>query len=148
MKAIVYRGAQLLRLLDPARSDTSLLFKNHRLARLLPGVKAVLDCQGDTWEMKTAGIRNFEDFEELVRAIEELDPGSYKFRYPTDTKGEAALDHHTVVNPVAFARNMDPILELLAAAVTGLEEEFNAAAEAKFELQHLIDRITKESDGE
>jgi hypothetical protein len=34
---------------------------------------------------------------------------------------------------------MDPILELLDGAVLGLSEEFDAAAEAKFELQSIVE---------
>ena len=73
-----------------------------------------------------------------MKGIEEVDPQSYTFRYPTDTKGHAALNHHTIISPVGFASNLDPILELLDGAVTGLTEEFDATAEAKFELQSTI----------
>jgi len=139
MKAIVYRGAQLLQLLDIEKLETPKLFKHHRPSLLLPGVKAVFDGIGWNWDTKTIGISNFEDFSELVKGIEELDPESYNFRYPTDTKGQAALSHHTVVNAIGFSRNMDPILDLLAAAVLGLHEEFDATAEAKFELQSITE---------
>ena len=139
MKAVVYRGALLLHLLDMTTLDTAKLFKVHRLSPLVPGVKTVFDGAGWTWETNTAGMRTFEEFAELVRGIEELDLDSYTFRYPTDTKGHAALDHHTIVNPIAFARKMDTILELLDGAVLGLSEEFDAAAEAKFELQSIVE---------
>jgi hypothetical protein len=133
MKTIVYRGAQLLHLLDIERTSTSKLFNSHRLSLLLPGVKAVFERIEETWETETAGIRNFNEFEELVRGIEELDPESYSFRYPTNTKGQAALNHHTLVNAVGFSGNMDPILDLLDGAVTGLYEAFDSAAEAHIE---------------
>jgi hypothetical protein len=139
MKAIVYRGAQLLQLVEMGTLDTSRLFTVHRLSLLLPGVKAVFDGIGWTCETDTTGMRTFEEFVDLVRGIEELDLDSYAFRYPTDTKGHAALSHHTIVSPVAFARNMDPILELLDDAVLGLTEEFDAAAEAKSELQNIVE---------
>jgi len=139
MKAVVYRGAQLLHLLDIKSLDTSKLFKVHRLSNLLPGVKAVFDGVGWTCETNTAGISNFAEFAELVLGIEEVDSDSYTFRYPTDTKGHAAVDHHTIVNPIAFASKMDPILELLDSAVLGLSEEFDAAADAKFELQSIVE---------
>lgn len=138
MKAIVYRGAQLLHLLDIETQDMPKLFKCHSLSELLPGVKAVFKGIGWTLDMETAGIRNFEDFEELLRGIEELDPGSYSFRYPTNTKGQAALKHHTVVHVIGFSRNMDPILDLLDNVFLELHEEFDATAEAKFELQSII----------
>lgn len=146
MKAIVCRGAQLLHLFNIEKLETPKLFKVHRLSLLLPGVKAVLNGVWPTWETDTPGISNFEDFSKLVRGIEEIDPESYNFRYPTDTNGQAALNHHTVINVVGFSQHMDPILELLDGAVIGLHEEFNAAAEAKFELQSIIERISEQSD--
>ena len=110
MKAIVCRGAQLLNLLDMATPDTSKLFKVHRLSRFLPSVKAVFDGVGWTWDTDTVGMRTFQEFTELLLGIEELDADSYNFRYPTDTEGHPALERHTMVNAVAFARNMDPVL--------------------------------------
>lgn len=147
MKAIVYRGAQLLQLLDFETLDTSKLFKVHRLSLLLPGVKAVFGGVWKTWETDVAGITSYGNFAELVHGIEELDPESYNFRYPTDTKGQAALNHLTVVNAVGFSRHMDPILDLLDGAVTGLHEEFDSTAEAKFELQSIIKQISEQGAG-
>ncbi len=139
MKAIVYRGAQLLHLPDMGRLDTSKLFSDHSLTALLPRMKAVFEGFGWTWEADTPGMTSFEDFAELVRGINEFDPRSYTFRYPTNRKGQAALNHHTIVNPIAFSRNMDPILELLDGAVDGLEEKFDAASQAWFKRQSVID---------
>jgi len=139
MKAIVYRGAQLLQLLEIETPDTSKLFKNHRLSEFLPGVKAVFDGIGWKWETETVGISNFEEFADLVCGIDELDPKSYSFRYPTNPERQAALSHHTVVKPIGFSRIMDLILDQLDAAVLGLHEEFKATAEAKFELQNIIE---------
>lgn len=147
MKTIVYRGAQLLHLLDLETLDTSKLFKFHRFSLLLPGVKAVFGGVWKTWETDVAGLTSYEDFAALVHGIEEIDPESYNFRYPTDIKGQAALNHHTVVNAVGFSRHMDPILDLLDGAVTGLHEEFDSAAEAKFELQSIIERISEQGAG-
>lgn len=142
MKAIVYRGARLLHLLDIGSPDTSEIFRHHRLSRLLPGVKAVFEGVGWTWDSNTAGMRSVEEFAELLRGIEELDADSYHFRYPTDKKGHPALERHTMVNAVAFSRNMDPILDGLDYAVQALNAEFDASAEAKYELQRLITDLT------
>ncbi|MFZ3149897.1 MAG: hypothetical protein WA137_12780 [Methanothrix sp.] len=146
MKAIVYRGAQLLQLLDIDSPDTSRLFTDHRLSILLPGVKAIFDGIGWTWDTEIAGISNFEDFTKLVKGIEEIDPGSYSFRYPTNTKGKAALNHHTLINAIEFSRKMDPILDLLDTAVLGIHEDFDAIAEAKYELQSMIEKIKQQYD--
>jgi hypothetical protein len=141
MKAIIYRGAQLLHLLDLEPPNTSKLFKDHRPSTFLPGVKAIFEGIGWTWDTEVAGIRSFEEFKKLVEGIEELDPDSYNFRYPTDTKGKSVLNRNTVVNVIDFSRNMDPILDLLDSAVFGLEVEFDATDEAKFEIQSLIENM-------
>jgi hypothetical protein len=146
MKAIVYRGAQLLQLLDIDSPEISRLFTDHRLSILLPGVKAIFDGIGWTWDTEIAGISNFEDFTKLVKGIEVIDPWSYSFRYPTNTKGKAALNHHTRINVLEFARKMDPILDLLDTAVLGLHEDFDAIAGAKFELQRMIEEIRQQYD--
>lgn len=138
MKAIVYRGAQLIDLLDLEMPNTSKLFKSHRLSEFLPGIKVVFEGVRWTWDTDTPGMRSFEEFSELVRGIEELDPDSFNFRYPTDTGGQAAMKHHTIVNPIAFSRKMDPILGLLAGAVLGLTVKFDVAAEPRYELQSLV----------
>jgi len=41
---------------------------------------------------------------------------------------------------------MDPILDLLDTAVLGLHEEFDAIAEAKYELQSIIEKIGQKYD--
>jgi len=146
MKAIIFRGAQLLRLIETKDVDTSKLFTIHRLSALLPSMKTVFDGIGWSWDTGLPGINSFDDFDKLVHGIEDMDPDSFNFRYPTNTKGQAALDHHTVINSVAFSINMDPILDLLAGAVLGLHEEFEATAEAKFELQEMIKRINEQSE--
>jgi len=142
VKAIIYHGAQLLGLLDLEAPNMSKLFKDHQPSTFLPGVKAIFDDLEWTWDTGTAGISSFEDFKKLVEGIEELDPFSYNFRYPTDTKGKAATNHHTVVNVVDFSRNMDPILELLDYAILDLCTKFDDIAEAKFVLQSIIEQIS------
>jgi hypothetical protein len=139
MKAIVYRGDQLLQLLDKEKLDTSKLFTCHRLSELLKDVKRVLDGIGWAWDLETEYMRNYEEFEELIKGIEEIDPGSYNFRYPTNPKGQAALPRHTIINPIGFSRKMDPVLDMLSAAVLGLHVQFDATAEAKFEHQGTIE---------
>lgn len=138
MKAIAYRGAQLLQMLDMETLDTSKLFKLHRPLLLLPGIKIVFEGIGWTWDTEIPGARNLDEFAKLICGIEEIDPESYCFRYPINTKGQAALNHHTIINVVEFSRNMDPILDLLEAAALGLHEEFDTTAEAKFELQKIL----------
>jgi hypothetical protein len=129
MKAIIYQGAQLLVLRDLEPPNMSRLFSDHHLSTFLPRIKIIFDRIGWTWDNEIAGISSYEEFKDLIEGIEELDDDSYCFRYPTDTKGKEALNHHTIVNAIGFSHNMDQILDLLEAAITGINAEFDAVAE-------------------
>jgi len=79
MKAIVYRGAQLLQLLDIDSPETSRLFEDHRLSILLPGVKAIFDGIGGL------GIRRLQELaisrtsQNLSKELRSLIPGLTAF---------------------------------------------------------------------
>ena len=146
MKAVVYRGAQLARVLDSRTIDTAKLFKTHNLSRLLPGLAAVLETMGWQDDFQTPHIHDFAEFSDLVRGIDEIDSDSSSFRYPVTSKGRPAVSHHSVVNALAFAEHVDSILGLLDGAVTGLQEEFDVAAEAKWILQEMAKEISEQDD--
>ena len=138
LKAFVCRGAKLVHLLDPDEMDTTELFKDHSLSRLLPGVKVVLNALDWIDEFKTLHLSSFEDFVDLVKGIDEVDKNSFAFRYPIKKDRQAAHEHHTVINVIAFAQHLDPVLKLLSGGLSGLSEEFDLAAEAKYVLQQTI----------
>jgi len=138
LKAVVYRGAQLAHLLDAGQIDTAKLFKSHKLSNLLPALTAVLESLGRKEEFETPSLRSYDEFTNLVRGVDEIDPDSFAFRYPITKDQDPAIGHHTVLNAVAFAEHLDPVLAFLDGAVTGLDEEFNASAEMKYEIQQVI----------
>ena len=78
------------------------------------------------------------EFEELVRSIDEIDPGSYSFRYPVNRSGEAPLPEHFVIGILGFAPGMDSLLDLLDGATRALHEEFQVEAEARYELEEFL----------
>jgi hypothetical protein len=119
LKAIVYRGAQLLGLISDEKANTEKLLTSHKLTRLLPTIEAIFRAVEWEWDFELFGLRSFDDFADLIKEIEKIDPQSYCFRYPVNTAGEAALPQHFVVNVVTFGKKMDSVLELLSGAVTG-----------------------------
>jgi hypothetical protein len=90
------------------------------------------------WDFEVSGLRSWDDFCALIREIERIDPQSYSFRYPVTKQGDAALPHHFIVNVISFARSMDPVLDLLDGAMTGLEERWHGEAEVAYFLQELF----------
>ena len=130
LKAIVYRGARLLGLISDEKINTDKLFSKHDLARWLPAIKAIFENLEWVKDFGIPNIRNFEDFSELVIAVDKIDPQSYTFHYPVDTKGASALPEHFVLNAISFGKNMDQVLQVLDGAVTGLDEHLYTTAEA------------------
>ena len=112
LKAIVYRGAQLAGVIADEKIATEKLWSRHELTPLLPHVEGIFKSVGWEWDFEVSGLKSFDDFTTLLEAIERLDPRSYCFRYPVNTKGEAALPNHFIVNVISFGRKMDPVLEL------------------------------------
>jgi len=136
LKAIVYRGAMLSELISEEKVDTNRLFHRHELVKLLPAIRAIFKATG--CEFSGSGLASFEDFASLIRDLDSIDPGSYAFRYPVNRSGEPHLPHHFVVNVVAFAQQMDELLQYLDGVATGLHEEWQAEAQAMYELEQLI----------
>jgi hypothetical protein len=138
LKAIIYRGAMLLKLVSNTTIDAERLMTKHELTVFLPAIRAIFEAQEWNWEFDVSGLETFDDFCDLVKEIERIDPRSYSFRYPTSKKGTAALEHHFVINVLSFARNMDGVLELLSGAVTGLDESWDKAASIQYFIQELF----------
>jgi hypothetical protein len=136
MKAVVYEGARLLRLVSEEQVDTSHLFRRHELARLLPPIRAIFKEMG--WNFEGSGLASFDEFEAFIRDLDLVDPGSYAFRYPVKRSGEAYLPRHFVINVVSFAQRMDTLLQFLEGAATGIEEHWVAEAESRYELQQFF----------
>lgn len=135
LKAIVYHGAALLRLVSEERVDTERLFERHDLSRLLAPVSAIFDEMG--WTFEGSGFESYGDFALFVRDLDGIDRGSYAFRYPVNRRGEALLPQHFVINVVEFSDHMETLLRFLEGAEIGIDENWQAQAEASHELRQL-----------
>jgi hypothetical protein len=136
LKAIVYRGAMLLRLINEDELLTAKLFARHDLTRLVPAILTIFEKMG--WSFEGSGLDSVKDFVALVSELDKIDAQSYAFRYPIRTSGEAHLPHHFVVNVVHFSQQMDRVLDFLDAVASTVEEHWDMEAEVKFELQKLF----------
>jgi hypothetical protein len=136
LKAVVYRGAQLMDLVTEREFEHPELFKNHGLVRLLPAVKQIFAAMH--WTFEGTGIGSFDTFEQIVKDVERIDPQSYAFRYPVNKDGKAILDHHLTVNVAAFGAVLYELLGYLEGAASLLQDQFEATAEARYETQQLM----------
>lgn len=130
LKAVVHEGAVWMGFVQKEWKVPERLFSDHRLSRLLPPIREVFESLEWTWDFDISGLRSFDDFAAFVRSVEEIDEKSLAFRYPVTKDGTAALPHHFVLNVFAFAQSMEQALDILDAAVTGLQEAWQSAAES------------------
>lgn len=121
LKGIVLIGCEISQLYGETLTNQERLLTTHQLLPLLPLMKQTFDLVAWTWQTDTEGLRTFADIEELVRAFEEIDPGSYAFRYPVDRNGQAPIPYHFTFHMPTFCERMDALLNALSAAVMGLE---------------------------
>jgi hypothetical protein len=137
LKSIIYRGGKYIGLMSEHTLNAERFFGSHDLTRLLPAVREVFDHVGWGSDLGIPGLPTWVEFAKLVEAIDSIDHGSYTFRYPMDKRGASALPHHLVLNVVAFGQQMDPVLELLDGAASGLNDKWDNAAEACYFLQEI-----------
>ena len=135
LKAVVLIGSKIIRPQGGEGMALDRILSSHRLTDFIPHVQKIIWAVGWSWDMGVDGLRTEADFGQLVRELESVDPGSYTFRYPTDRDGGCALPERFEFNVRSFADRLDPLLESLSGAVTGLEEHWNVAAEIAYEAQ-------------
>lgn len=136
LKAVVYRGAGLCGLLTGEELDTTKLFEHHELSRLLAPTKAILAAM--KWDLRPAGFDSFEEFQDFIQTLDKIDPKSYAFRYPVDRAGRVSAQQPRTISVLAFAETCDPLLVYLEGAVDALEERWQFAAEADYEIRQFL----------
>jgi hypothetical protein len=120
-------------LLDPRPDTKTILGRNHSLKRHVPEVRRIFERFG--WEKQFGKdcVSTFDDFEQIVNELEDIDPGSFSFRYPLDKKLSRSLGSHFTFSVREFARIMDDVLNTLDGACFCLPDECNALFETAHE---------------
>lgn len=115
MKALVFRGRNVA---PVAGEDVSLnRLGNHQLTPLLPSIRRIFQEMGWSWDTDAAQV------ERIANELDRFNPYSFTFRYPTDKRGRSRLPEHFTFNVLELAEQAENALELLANALTGLEED-------------------------
>jgi len=125
LKHIIYVGVELaaFRRMDEVNEQ---LKNNHDLVSLSQTSGKVLALLFPNDEMLG---RLKETVAALCNDWSEIDPGSYAYRYPIDTKGRASTKKHQVVNLRALSNRMADVLEDLDTVHFGLDMETYKAQE-------------------
>lgn len=125
IKSIIWNGKETLAALKKPMSEMKGEDKTtHSLTKLLPHADYVVQALGLAWNKAKCG--DYADAVALVKEIDELDPTSFKFRYPIDKKGNPSHDTKFGFNLFAFAEPVTRILEgwwELALGVESVHEE-------------------------
>lgn len=135
MKAVIITGNNISWLSGKKPLIETENLNSHKLSQLVPAIKAIFSAVDWDWDLDIEGVSDDREFQRFLEDFEKTDPGSFSFRYPTTTKGDAALPEHFLFNAIEFARKLDPILDLLDGADLGLKEIWDTAAEATYEAQ-------------
>ena len=125
-KAIVVHGEPLFRLRGNSglRSDTKKM-SGHRLSDFVEDFERIVEELSWDWDMEIDGLRSRQQFIELVAELDQIDPQSTAFRYPSDKKGRAALDTNFSFDLSIFCRRMDNLFAVLNGTVYALREQYS-----------------------
>jgi hypothetical protein len=114
-----------------SQPDVDEICKDHFLTRLLPMVREMFKGAGWDGELNFEGVRTLDDLDAILKELDDIDPGSFTFRYPIKRKGlDGSVAHHFTFSAQQFAKTMDGVCEIFECARIGLPEEWNARAEA------------------
>lgn len=141
LKAICLLGYELFQLLNKRLLlhgndlEQEKLFKNHKLVPLIKVVKQIFDELSWNWDLEDRFyyFKRYEDFESVLGEINDLDSGSYTFRYPYDKHEEtASLTKGFSFNLALFQEKIDIVTSALDGVSTQLRIKLESALEAAY----------------
>lgn len=130
MKAVILVGSPMLVNKGMTEVDRSKLLNTHSLDKVMRDLERVFEAYGWEWDFGTPRFRSLDDVRETIAELDRIDEGSYAFRYPIDTKGNASLASHFRFDLFEFCEVLDEILRVLQGAAIGAYEELHATVEA------------------
>jgi hypothetical protein len=131
LKAILIgRGRELV---DAPPPPKGVVDRGHSLTGLLPDVRRIFGECGWDRRFGTKTVVTFDDFEAIVKELEEVDQFSFSFRYPVNKNLSAALDDHFTFSLRQFTQTMDEVISTLYDACYVLPNIADQQAEAACE---------------
>ena len=128
LKAVLLSGHDIMRIQNKPfpEGEDSHIFKDHNLTRLTPAVRTIfLEVGWNPDQTNTPGLETMDDVERELKVMQDLDPNSFRFRYPLDRQGNPSLDSNFYVEVFKLVEKWDVLLEFLDAANCGLKAMFD-----------------------
>ena len=120
LKAIVYRAAMLTINEEDLRQAIPRLWREHSLVRLVKMAEPTLVSSIRLWLQSGELHRKIAA---LAVKLDEVDPGSYSFRYPVTSYGNPALPTNVMLNIFVFSEAMEQVLDDVAQVCRILQDE-------------------------
>jgi hypothetical protein len=133
LKSAIIHGNSILRLEGRPEVADEEIFRSHSLIKLFVAVEKIIESMGWKDGYAKGCIENFEDCRRIIEDFNKIDPQSYAFRYPIDTKGKGSLSHHFAFDVHLFAERLDPLIELLSGTAMVLDDMYDGMREAMAE---------------
>jgi hypothetical protein len=136
LKAIIFHAAVVTINDNELREALPRLWREHSLVRLLKMANPVLTDPANPFIQP--GNSDIE-LSEVVRKIDGVDPGSYSFRYPVTSMGNAALPSTVFLNIFVLSETMELLFDDLGEFCRGLEGRgVHASQQMKLALHGIV----------
>lgn len=138
MKAVILIAAPMLKIENIGEINRENLLKTHSLDTLRQKLEQVFDAYEWDWDLGAPHFRTHEDFCKIILELHEVDKGSYAFRYPLDTKGNASLTPFFEFNLFEFCKILDELFPALEGAAFAAYEDLQLEYELMAEYSNEI----------
>jgi len=137
LKAICLCGYKLFQLLNKKLLlhgndlEQEKLFNNHKLVPLIEVVKQISDELKCVWDLEDNFnyFKSYENFKSVISEIDEIDSGSFAFRYPYDKQKEtASLTKDFSFNLALFQEKINLVISALDGMSSQLKVELELAS--------------------
>jgi len=138
MKAVILVAGPMLKIKNIAEINREKLLKTHSLDSLRQIIEQVFAAYEWEWDLGNPHFRTLDNFRNIISELHKVDKGSYVFRYPLDTKGNASLTPNFEFNLLEFCDILDCLLPVLEGAAFAAYEELQILYELRSEFYNEI----------
>jgi hypothetical protein len=125
LKSLIVLGTRSIAATDAENARVFKSLTSHKLLPLLSRVEQVFKEGECEWYWPKRSIRTFADVSRLLAYVEDLDPDSFAFRYPVNTKGSRAVRTDVEIPFEIVVDALDDLAEALDTTEFGLSAELS-----------------------